>query len=405
MIPSSAFKRARVGHVCDTVLGKMLQTTPKNPGDQEVSYLRAGSLEMLSDLAELPTMFAQDSEVQALGLREGDLLVAEGGDVGRSEMAPRLPQGTIFQNSLHRIRLRAGGDIRFVRYALSSIYSSGWLDVLCNRATFGHLTVEKLRQLHIPWPRPSAQTAIADYLDTETSRIDTLITKKRRMIELIDERKKLQGEEVIASLRESEDCVPLKRLVGESDTRYGAGPKPILLSVSIHHGVVPRDTVTDRPSRSDDYSSYKVCQPGDIAINRMRAFQGGVGVVQLAGVVSPDYTVLRTGRRVSARYLHFVMRSSWFVSEMTRRLRGIGATDQGQVRTPRINYADLGLIQVPVPEVSRQRQISRNLAEQEDRMAQVTKLLAKQVDAIAEHRQAVITAAVMGESVVPADRG
>ena len=397
MTTSSTFKMARVGHVCNTVLGKMLQTTPKTPGDQEVPYLRAGLLETLSDLAELPTMFARDSEVRTLGLREGDLIVAEGGDVGRSEMAPRLPQRTIFQNSLHRIRLRAGGDIRFVRYALSSIYSSGWLDVLCNRATFGHLTVEKLRQLHIPWPRPSQQTAVADYLDTETSHIDTLITKKRRLIELLSERKRLLGEEIIAYLRRSEEHIPMKYVVSERDVRYGTGPEPTMLAVSIHHGVVPRDTGTDRPIGTTDYSRYKVCRPGDIAINRMRAFQGGVGVVAEDGVVSPDYTVLHMGEEVSANYLHFVMRSAWFVAEMTRRLRGIGATDQGQVRTPRINYADLGLIQIPVPAVDDQTRISRSLAEQEALMDDLTRLLDKQVNAITERRQALITAAVTGE--------
>ena len=37
-------------------------------------------------------------------------------------------------------------------------------------------------------PPLGEQRAIADYLDTETARIDALITKKRRMIELLDER-------------------------------------------------------------------------------------------------------------------------------------------------------------------------------------------------------------------------
>ena len=307
----------------------------------------------------------------------------------------------LLNQHLFRVDPLPGIEQRWLGYVLTTGIEH--LQPLMHGSAMTHITRDMLRMLRVSVPTLSQQRAIADYLDTETDRIDTLITKKGRMIELLEERKKLQGEEVIANLRKFENCVPLKRLVGESDTRYGAGPEPTLLSVSIHHGVVPRDTVTDRPSRTDNYSNYKVCQPGDIAINRMRAFQGGVGVVPHAGVVSPDYTVLRMGRQVSAHYLHFVMRSSWFVSEMTRRLRGIGATDQGQVRTPRINYADLGLIQIPVPAISRQRQISHNLAEQEDRMAQVTKLLAKQVEAISERRQALIKSAVTGELAVPAD--
>ena len=133
----------------------------------------------------------------------------------------------------------------------------------------------------------------------------------------------------------------------------------------------------------------------------MRAFQGGVGVVNQLGVVSPDYTVLRMDEQVSAGYLHFVMRSMWFVSEMTRRLRGIGATDQGQVRTPRINYADLGLIEIPVPARSRQNRISRSLAEREAQLTHLQALLTKQVDTIVERRRTLITSAVTGELAVP----
>ena len=189
MIDRGAFQLVRIGHVCATVLGKMLQRTSQAPRDQRVPYLRAGLLDGLSDARELPFMYAASGEVQAYGVIEGDLLVAEGGDMGRSEFTPRFPERTIFQNSLHRIRLRSDGDIRFVRYALMAIHSSGILEALCNKATFGHLTVNKLRQLEIPWPQPSVQRALADYLDIETGRIDTLISKRRRMINLLTERR------------------------------------------------------------------------------------------------------------------------------------------------------------------------------------------------------------------------
>jgi len=141
------------------------------------------------------------------------------------------------------------------------------------------------------------------------------------------------------------------------DQRAG-NDQPPLLAVSIHHGVVRRDTLTDNLPRAEDLSNYKLCQPGDIVLNRMRAFQGAIGISAQRGLVSPDYAVLRPSPDVDARYLHHLFRSSWFVGEMVSRLRGIGNTENGAVRTPRINPEDLGDIAVDFPRIEEQRRIA-----------------------------------------------
>lgn len=171
--------------------------------------------------------------------------------------------------------------------------------------------------------------------------------------------------------------------------------------MSIHQGVVPRHVITDKKVQTDELFNYKSCSIGDIVVNRMRAFQGGVGVVGHEGVVSPDYTVLRVGSQVLPDYLHHIMRSSWFVSEMTSRLRGIGATDQGQVRTPRINFADLGLIKIPVPPRDKQEELALDLAGREARLTQVVELHTEQLALLDERRQTLITVVMTGETPVP----
>ncbi|MDE0699772.1 MAG: restriction endonuclease subunit S [Acidimicrobiaceae bacterium] len=341
-------------------------------------------------------MFCSSRDLHTYNVSAGDLLVAEGGDVGRAEFAPELATQTIFQNSLHRLRLKIDGDLRYVRYSLDAVRSSGWLDVLCNRTTFGHLTGEKLRQLRIPWPPSREQRAIADYLDTETARIDTLISKKRHLIALLAERKALSAENSLDRLRASETLTPLKYLVRESDVRCETNNELELLLVSIHRGVIPKRLGSNNQTASEDLSKYKVVAAGDIVINRMRAFQGGLGVAPQPGIVSPDYTVLRVGAQVSPEFLHYLLRSSWFVSEMTRRLRGIGATGQGQVRTPRINFGDLGQIEVPVPPRTVQEEIAFDLSAREAQLTRLVDLQTKQLTLLEEKRQATITAAVTG---------
>ncbi|MFE4820816.1 restriction endonuclease subunit S [Streptomyces sp. NPDC056704] len=141
------------------------------------------------------------------------------------------------------------------------------------------------------------------------------------------------------------------------DQRAGEDQPP-LLAVSIHHGVVPRSTLTDDLPRAEDLSNYKLCEQGDIVLNRMRAFQGAIGVSSTRGLVSPDYLVLRPGPSTEARYLHHLFRSKWFIGEMSSRLRGIGGTENGAVRTPRINPEDLGDIRVALPSLEEQRRIA-----------------------------------------------
>lgn len=116
--------------------------------------------------------------------------------------------------------------------------------------------------------------------------------------------------------------------------------------------------MTDDAHRADDLGNYKVCDAGDIVINRMRAFQGGVGISPCRGLVSPDYLVLRPRMMTDGRFLHHLFRSTWFIDEMSARLRGIGSVDQGNVRTPRINAEDLGEIEVLLPAVDDQSAIA-----------------------------------------------
>ena len=152
--------------------------------------------------------------------------------------------------------------------------------------------------------------------------------------------------------------VPVKFLYRVIDDRGGEVSGLPLMSVSLTRGVVPRSDISEGVGRADDLSNYKVCRPGDIVINRMSAYQGALGLSYQEGLVSPDYLVLRPNEDVSASYLTYMFKSRWFVGEMTRRLRGIGSTEQGNVRTPRINSDDLGLISIKIPTPTRQQTIA-----------------------------------------------
>ena len=72
-------------------------------------------------------------------------------------------------------------------YVLEHASSQSYIDILCNRSTIAHFTAEKFGNLKIPFPPSLEQRAIADFLDRETEKIDTLVAKKRTLIERLKE--------------------------------------------------------------------------------------------------------------------------------------------------------------------------------------------------------------------------
>lgn len=197
----------------------------------------------------------------------------------------------------------------------------------------------------------------------------------------------------MGSLAASWQPVRLKHLISEIDEKAG-DESMTLLSVSIHRGVLPRADMTDRESRADDFSLYKRVAVGDLVVNRMRAFEGGAGVSTQDGIVSTDYAVLRPGPRLLPRYFHYLVRSHWFVGEMTARLRGIGNVEVGNVRTPRINVDDLGSIEVRLPPARDQQAIAEFLDAETARIDEVVEQVRQQVDRLLERRVAVVNEAL-----------
>jgi len=300
------------------------------------------------------------------------------------------------------LRPRPGIDSRWFFYRMMARPTVEWSVTTSEGTKMPRTNWERFREFRVTVPPLTRQRAIADYLDTETARIDALIAKKVALDVQLSQKLFSATEAAVVRLLGSSRLVPFKYVVREIDERGRHSRAGELLSVSIHHGVVPRSKVTEDEPRRDDLASYKKCRPGDLVINRMRAFHGGLGCAQRSGLISPDYMVLRPAGAIEPRYLHHLCRSPWFVGQMTSRLRGIGAVDQGNVRTPRINFADLGNVHVPAPPSDLQQDLVARLDRTSAAIASTRASLERQLGLLREHRQALITAAVTGELDVPA---
>ncbi len=175
----------------EVTLGKMLQNLAADSHDEYLPYLRASNIQKSGiDFQDVKYMYFSPLEKKSLRLAMYDLLVVEGGDAGRSVMLDFEPESFIgFQNSLNRIRSKNSNNIFFLLYWLSFLKESGYIDAICNKATFMHLTLEKLRSTLSLYPPIQEQIDIAKYVLTNIKQIGFLILSQQKLIELLHEYK------------------------------------------------------------------------------------------------------------------------------------------------------------------------------------------------------------------------
>ena len=174
----------------EITLGKMLKSNQTEPDETEEPYLRTVNIHWRGiDTSDVKRMWFTDYEKQKLKLCKNDLLVCEGGDVGRSALWNDEIEDCYIQNSINRIRAREDADTRFLFYWLYFIKHIGYIDMICNKATIAHFTVEKVGATPCVYPPLEEQEEIADYLDRETKQIDALIEECEMAIGLLKERR------------------------------------------------------------------------------------------------------------------------------------------------------------------------------------------------------------------------
>lgn len=285
---------------------------------------------------------------------------------------------------------------RFLSWYLQGDEFVSRIEAYSTGVSYPAITATQLAALDLRLPPFEEQSAIANYLAHETSRIDTLIAEQQHLIEMLRERRRSVASDLLGNRVGS--GVRLKWLFDELDHRAGVEADNLpLMSVSISWGVRRRDEAIQDESRAEDLSNYKVCYRGDLVINRMRAFQGALGLAQEDGVVSPDYAVIRARHEVNNEWLAAVMKSDAFVSEMRQRVKGIGSTDLGNARTPRINISDLGQIRVSLPEIEQQLEEVSQFRVQADKIDTLVAETVRFIELARERRAALITAAVTGQ--------
>lgn len=396
----------------DIQLGKMLQSQPSGVYDRSVPYLKA--LHVLWGYVttdDLPEMWASPTEICRFGIRSGDLLVCEGGEVGRAGIVDGVPPDCIIQNALHRVRARFSADVRFLQYVLHAVDAAGWFDVLCNRATIAHLTGEKLADLRLPIPSHDKQRSIARFLDRETARVDALIDKKLRQIELLHEKRaalishavtrgidpnapmKGSGIEWLGDIPADWTIKRIKHVVqirgGQVDPRideYSTMPLVAPNHLESRTGrLLDQQTAQDQGAISGKY----MFKGGDVLYSKIRPELAKACIAPADGLCSADMYAMVPRPGHVAHYVLYLLLSDAFTK--------LAIDESMRVAMPKINREDLGELRVPVAPEREQTQIVEFLSSRTGGIDGLVARVNLSIDRLREYRTALISAAVTGK--------
>ena len=126
-----------------------------------------------------------------------------------------------------------------------------------------------------------------------------------------------------------------------------------VLSVYREYGVLLKDSRDDNHNATSlDISNYKVVEVGDLVVNKMKAWQGSMGVSEHEGIVSPAYITCRVdAEKIEPKFLHYLLRSKIYISIYNALSYGvrIGQWD--------MHYEDFKKIPLPIPSIEEQKRI------------------------------------------------
>jgi type I restriction enzyme S subunit len=411
--------RLALGYRYEVQLGKMLDEKQVT-GDHLRPYLRNVDVQWgRVNTSNLPQMDFDESDRQKFTLKAGDILVCEGGEVGRAavwEGAAGLEE-VYYQKALHRLRpLDVQGE--YPRYMYWCLHAAAAESAYANggKSTIAHLPADAFRRVRFPKPARGQQERIANFLDEQTARIDDLIAQKEAfkaavqayfaarlgtaVVEGISGGRLRSAESKgFEAVRADWALVPLKHLVA-----FSGGMTPSkdndLFWVGEIPWVSPKDMKRfvlldseDHVSQSAlDSTSLKLQPPNSILVvvrGMILAHTFPVALNAVEVTINQDMKAMQPKGRVSAQYLAWALRG---LQPLMLSLTEESAHGTKVLRTDQwANQA------IPVPCEDEQAEMVARFESWERQTSQLTSHLVQHIERLREYRSSLISAAVTGQ--------
>ncbi|MCF8344140.1 MAG: restriction endonuclease subunit S, partial [Bacteroidales bacterium] len=152
----------KLKYISKIVIGKMLTPTDKG-GSLQKPYLRAQNLDWINpNIADIKNMWFTITELSKYRVKRNDLLVSEGGEVGRTCIWSDELSEVYIQNSVNKVTIEQGNPYYYL-FLLYALGQYGFFDAIVSRVSIGHLTKEKLKEIFIIAPPYDEQVRIVEH--------------------------------------------------------------------------------------------------------------------------------------------------------------------------------------------------------------------------------------------------
>jgi type I restriction enzyme S subunit len=386
------------------------------PGEEPVrlcNYVDVYSNDRITNDMDFMSASATPTEIAKFGLKVGDVLITKDSEDRHDiavpayvvETAPDLVCG------YHLALLRAQSQNMCGEFLFWALQSKQAREAFSNAAggvtRFG-LTLDGMKNVALPCPDLATQKSIAGFLDRESARIDQLIEKKERLVELLDEKEKasvshiaLRGMNADAPTSSSgliwRGDVPAhwneSRLKAQFRVKKRQGfPNLTVLSVYREYGVIEKDSRTDNINKTpEDLSSYQLVEPGDLVVNKMKCWQGSLGISTFRGITSPDYVVMVPTHKHYGLYIHHLLRA--------RPMPSVYHVISNGIRPDQWRMEPEKFLSLPIflPPIDEQEAIANYIDTLVGKLRRAAETTVESIERLREFRSALITAAVAGQ--------
>jgi type I restriction enzyme S subunit len=366
-------------------------------------------------------------------LRQGDLLLEKSGGgekqpVGVVVLNDRNAQA-VCSNFIARLSVGNGFSPGFLVYLHASAYDAR-VNVRSIKQSTGIQNLDSASYLAecAAFPDTTEQIAITEFLDRETSKIDVLIAKKERLIELLEEKRAVFISKVVergidpnVSMRHSGvgwlgtmpahwKIKPLKRVLSgplanglfKKRDCFGSGTRLINVSDIYSDDLTIDVAVLDRVAADRREIAAFDGRPGDVFFVRSSLKRDGVGAS--ASLIAAAEPVVFECHLVRARPASKIVSGRYlieYLNSFTVRHRLVAISETTTMTT--VGQSELENLEIAIPPLDEQANALQLIATLRHRLSVVASGIRNAIDRLTELRMALITAAVTGRIDVRGD--
>ncbi len=405
---SAALKRLKyVATMNDEALGE------DTDADFEMQYVDISNVDSAGTIENLATYRFEDAPSRARRrVRDGDVIISTVRTYLQAIAQIRQPPANLIVSTGFAV-VRPAADVfdaQYCKYALREPQFLAEVERQSVGVSYPGINASDLASIPVHVHDVSRQRAIANYLDRETARIDSLITAKERVLGLLAQKRRAlitravtRGLDPQSMLRRS--GVPwlgeipahwmrrrAKYLFRQSSLSVVSGDE-IVTCFRDGQVTLRRNRREEGFTNADLEVGYQGIRQGQLVLHSMDAFAGAIGVSDANGRCSPEYIICDPVNDgvVEPGYFGLLLRTMALAGFIQASCPAV------RERAPRIRFNDFGEMYLPVPPKDEQQAIVQHIAFETGRLDAVRAATDRIIALLKERRAVLIAMAVTGQ--------